>query len=267
MLPNKDFFKKYAEERSIPWQDRNILLEYLQTQILKVLSLSAFNDTLSFLGGTCLRFAHGIDRFSEDLDFDLVKKEGFDLEVLMADIEKRLELQGFQVDARTKTTENIHIIFFRFKNVLQEFGLDAEKNEKILIKFEIDFNPYESAHTEVRFSDSFNERFPMRVNTLETLFAQKVVAIIFRPYQKGRDFFDLVWFLSQRNLEPNYAIFQEKNLPISNRQELISFLLEQAKKSDLEQAARDVKRFLFHPEQAEWILKLPEYLKSFEKRV
>lgn len=265
MLPNKDFFKKYAEERNIPWQDRNILLEYLQTQILKALSLSRFNDSISFLGGTCLRFAYGINRFSEDLDFDLVKKEGFDIGELMADIQSRLELQGFQVDARTKTTENIHIVFFRFKNVLREFGLDVQENEKILIKFEIDFDPYESVHTETRFSDSFNERFPMLVNSLDTLFAQKVVAIIFRPYQKGRDFYDLVWFLSQREMEPNYAIFKEKNLEINNRQELIEFLKNQAKKSDLGQAAKDVERFLFYPEQAKWILKLPEYLKSFEK--
>ncbi len=266
MLPNKEFFRKYAEERNIPWQNRNILLEYLQTQILKALSLSTFNDSLSFLGGTCLRFAYGIDRFSEDLDFDLMKKDSFDLGALMIEIQKRLELQGFQVDARTKTTDNIHIIFFKFNNVLREFGLDAQSSEKILIKFEIDFDPYQSIETETKFSDSFNERFPMRVNSLATLFSQKVVAIVFRPYQKGRDFFDLVWFLSQRNLEPNYAIFQEKKLPIKNRIELIAFLREQAEKSDLKQAAYDVERFLFHPEQAQWILKLPEYLEGFKEK-
>lgn len=265
MLPNKDFFKKYAEERNIPWQDRNILLEYLQTQILKALSLSVYNDSLSFMGGTCLRFAYGINRFSEDLDFDLIKKEGFNIEELMIEIKNKLEFQGFQLDARTKTTENIYIVFFRFKNVLREFGLNVQENEKILIKFEIDFNPYKNIHTETKFSDSFNERFPMRVNSLETLFAQKVVAIIFRPYQKGRDFYDLVWFLSQRNIEPDFEIFKEKGLAINTRQELIEFLQEQAKKSDLEQAVKDVERFLFYPEQAKWILKLPEYLKGFEK--
>ncbi len=265
MLPNKDFFKKYAEERNIPWQDRNILLEYLQTQILKALSLSAFNDSLSFMGGTCLRFAYGINRFSEDLDFDLMKKDGFDIGELMVDIKNKLELQGFQLDVRMKMTENIHIIFFRFRNVLREFGLDVQESEKILIKFEIDFDPYKNIHTETKFSDSFNERFPMRVNSLETLFAQKVVAIVFRPYQKGRDFYDLVWFLSQRTLEPDYKIFKEKKLGINNRQELIEFLKNQAEKSDLEQAVKDVERFLFYPEQAKWILKLPEYLKSFEK--
>jgi predicted nucleotidyltransferase component of viral defense system len=263
MLPNKEFFKKYAQEKSIPWQERNILLEYLQTQILKALSLSSYNDSVSFLGGTCLRFAHNINRFSEDLDFDLIKKEKFDVTGLMEEIKSKLLLQGFEVDVRTKTTENIHIVFFKFRNVLREFGLNVPKDEKILIKFEIDFNPSGSVHTEIKFSDSFNERFPMMVNSLETLFAQKVLAIIFRPYQKGRDFYDLVWFLSQKKIEPNYAIFKEKGVDIKNRQELIGFLEKQAKKSNLQQAAKDVERFLFYPEQAKWILKLPEYLKSF----
>ncbi|MDQ1284542.1 MAG: hypothetical protein QG620_890 [Patescibacteria group bacterium] len=264
MLPSKDFFRKYAQEKNIPWQERNILLEYLQTQILKALSLSAYNDKLSFLGGTCLRFAHNIERFSEDLDFDLIKKEGFNVDTLMLEIRTKLGLLGFEVDARAKTTENIHIIFFRFKNVLQEFGFDVQASEKILIKFEIDFSPYASIQTETKFADSFNERFPMQVNTPETLFAQKILAIVFRPYQKGRDFYDLVWFLSQKNIEPNYEIFKEKKIAVSNRQELIDFLQIQVGKSDLKQAAKDVERFLFYPEQAEWILKLPEYLKSFK---
>lgn len=265
MLPSNDFFKKYAQSKNIPWQEKNILLEYLQTQILKALSLSKFNDSLSFLGGTCLRFAHNINRFSEDLDFDLLKKEGFEIEELMEEIKKRLELQGFVVDARTKTTENIHIIFFKFRDVLREFGLGASKDEKVLIKFEIDFNPFKNIQTETKFADSFNERFPMLVNTLETLFAQKVIALIFRPYQKGRDFYDLVWFLSQKNIEPNWKIFQDKGVEIKNRKDLIGFLEKQAQKSDLEQAAKDVERFLFYPEQAQWILKLPEYLKGFGK--
>lgn len=265
MLPNKDFFRKYAQEKNIPWQEKNILMEYLQTQILKALSLTKLVDSLSFLGGTCLRFAYGINRFSEDLDFDLVKKKGFEIEKLKQSVLEKLELQGFQIDARTKTTENIYIIFFKFKNVLREFGFKAPKDEKFLIKFEIDFNPYENIQTETKFVDAFHERFPILVNSLETLFAQKVIAILLRPYQKGRDFYDLIWFLSQKNIEPNYAIFQEKKIAIKNRQELIRFLENQAQKTDLKKAARDVERFLFYPEQAQWILKLLEYLKSFEK--
>ena len=264
MLPSKDFFQRYARERNIPWQEKNILVEYLQTKILKTLSMSAFNDVISFLGGTCLRFVHGIDRFSEDLDFDLMKKDGFRIENLASEIERRLSLEGFELDIKIKTTENIHIVFFKFKNVLRDFGFSVPKDEKLLVKFEIDFNPYRNVHTETRFTDSFNERFPILVNTKETLIAQKVLAIFFRPYQKGRDFYDLVWFLSQKNLEPNYDIFTEKNIPASNRKELIALLSAKIAETDLAQAAKDVEPFLFYPEHARWIVKLPEYLKGFE---
>ncbi len=263
MLPDKNFFKKYSQEKNLPWQERNLLLEYLQTQILKELSLSHYNTTISFLGGTCLRFIYQIDRFSEDLDFDLIEKTNFRIEDLEKELKTKLELKSFSLDTKNKKTENIYIIFFKFKNVLREFGISAPRDEKILIKFEIDFNPSQKISTESKFVSSFNENFPILVNSKETLFAQKIMAIAFRPYQKGRDFYDLVWFLSQKELEPNYEILKEKGLKIQNKKQLIEFLEKQLQKTNLKQAVKDVERFLFYPQQAEWILKLSEYLKSF----
>lgn len=265
MLPNKDFFKKYAKEKNTPWQERNILMEYLQTQILKAISLSKYNNAVSFLGGTCLRFVYGIDRFSEDLNFDLAQKEGFEIQKLQKEIADRLKLQGFDVDTKTKTTQNIHIIYFKFKNVLQEFGFRVSKDEKFLVKFEIDFNPYASIHTEIRFIDSFNEKFPFLVNNLETLFAQKVLALFLRPYQKGRDFYDLIWFLAQKNIEPEYKILKEKGFKINSREDLIQEMKKVIVKMNLKQAAKDVEPFLFYPEKAKWIEDFDRYLDSFLK--
>ncbi len=265
MLPDKKFFEDYAQGRSIPWREKNILSEYLQTQILLALSLSSFNASLSFLGGTCLRFVHNINRFSEDLDFDLVEKGRFDIDKLEREVKKSLEDRGFSLDTKIKKTEVIYIVFFKFKAVLREFGFNVPKDQKLLVKFEIDFNPAKSIKTETEFVDSFNERFPLKANTLETLFAQKIMAISSRPYQKGRDFYDLVWFLAQKNIEPNYQLLEEKKFKIKNRTELVDHLENQAEKTDLTQAAKDVERFLFYPEQAQWILNLPEYLKGFRK--
>ena len=86
-----------------------------------------------------------------------------------------------------------------------------------------------------------------------------------RPYQKGRDFYDLVWLLGQKNLEPNYAILQEKEIAVANRAELVETLQKKVAKSDLKQAVKDVEKFLFHPEQAKWILNLPKYLDDYAK--
>lgn len=263
---DKKIIKKYAEQNNIPLSNpRRLLTEYLQTEILQILSRSDFGAKLSFLGGTCLRFAYKIERFSEDLDFDLIVKEEVDFQELANYLEKELERLGFVVDTKVKRTENIFVIFVKFSQVMKRMGLSDLDDQKLKIKFEVDPKPLKSINYHSEIVSAYGKSFNIIINDLETLFAQKILAIIFRPYQKGRDFYDLVWFLSQKNIEPNYEIFKEKGIKISNRKELIDFLEEQAKKSNLKQAAKDVERFLFYPEQAQWILKLPEYLNSFRK--
>jgi predicted nucleotidyltransferase component of viral defense system len=260
---DKFFLEDYIKRNGIPNVPRRVLTEYLQAEILAVVFNSKFGPHLSFLGGTCLRFVYGIERFSEDLDFDLIK-EGLNYEALAKFIGKKIQELGFLSDVTVKKTENIIIINVKFSEVMKEMGLSDLPDQKLKIKFEIDPTPYENIHYESKQIFAYGKSFNIISNTLETLFAQKIIAIIFRPYQKGRDFYDLVWFLNQKKLEPDYAIFKEKGVAVKNRGELIEFLKNQVKKSDLEQAVRDVERFLFYPEQARWILKLSEYLKDFK---
>ncbi len=261
---DKFFLEDYIKRSGIPNIPRRVLTEYLQAEILAVVYNSKFGSYLSFLGGTCLRFIHKIERFSEDLDFDLIKDE-LDYEELAKFIEKKLKELGFSLDTTIKKTENIIIINVKFSKVMKEIGLSDFSDQKLKIKFEVDPMPYKNIHYESKQVFAYGKSFNIISNTFETLFAQKVIAILLRPYQKGRDFYDLVWFLAQKNIEPNYEIFKEKRIDIKNRNELIKFLEDQARKTNLKQAAKDVERFLFYPEQAQWILKLPEYLKSFEK--
>jgi len=261
---DKFFLEDYIKRNGIPNVPRRVLTEYLQSEILAVVFNSKFGNHLSFLGGTCLRFIHKIERFSEDLDFDLIKDK-LDYNELAKFIEKKLQELGFPADTNVKTRENVITVNVKFSEVMKEMGLSDLSDQKLKIKFEIDPVPLKNIHFESKQISAYGKSFNIISNTLETLFAQKILAIVFRPYQKGRDFYDLVWFLSQKNIEPDYAILKEKGINIKNRQELVRFLEEQAKNSDLKQAAKDVERFLFYPEQAQWILKLPEYLKSFEK--
>lgn len=262
MLPKQDFFRLYSLKSGMPGLDRNLLHEFLQTDILQSLSVSKYAKTVSFLGGTALRFAYKIPRFSEDLDFDLIMKKDFNLSNLEKDLSGSLKKKGYLVDTKVKTTNNIHIIYLKFSGVLAEFGIKLDKNEKEVIKFEIDFDPPKQIETETVLVESFEKKFPLFVNKLDTLYAQKLLALFFRPYQKGRDFYDLVWFLSQKDLEPNYSILKDKALNISNKKELISAIEKRLAKLDLAQAANDVKRFLFDPREADWIKDLPKYLES-----
>ncbi len=261
---DKRFLEKYAKQNNIPiFSTRRLLTEYLQAEILQILAYSQFGSKMSFLGGTCLRFTYGIERFSEDLDFDLIVKEETNFQILADHFTKELKRRGFVVDVKLKRTENIFIIFVKFSQIMKGIGLSDMDNQKLKIKFEIDPNPLKNIHYHSEIISAYGKNFPLIVDDLPTLFAQKILAIVFRPYQKGRDFYDLIWFLSRKNIEPNYKLLREKKIKINNREELISFLEKQAEKSDLKQAAKDVEKFLFYPQQAQWILKLPEYLKSF----
>lgn len=264
---DKFFLEDYVKRNGIPNIPRRVLTEYLQSEILSIVYNSKFGRHVSFLGGTCLRFVHKIQRFSEDLDFDLIQdgSKEFSYEDLAGFIEKKLKELGFQTNVTHKINERVITITVKFSAIMKEMGISALEDQKLKIKFEIDPKPLESIEYDSRQISSYGKSFNIIANTLETLFAQKILAIVFRPYQKGRDFYDLVWFLSQKNIEPNYKILAEKGIKVKNRQELVKFLEDQAGKTNLKQAAKDVERFLFYPEQAQWILKLPEYLKSFEK--
>ena len=259
---DKFFLEDYIKRSGIPNMPRRVLTEYLQSEILAVVYNSKFGSHISFLGGTCLRFVYKIERFSEDLDFDLIKN-GLDYGELAKFIEKKLRELGFLADTSVKKRENVITVDVKFSEVMREMGLSAMDGQKLKIKFEIDPNPRKNIKYESKYVFAYGKSFNVISNTFDTLFAQKIMAIAFRPYQKGRDFYDLIWFLSQKNIEPNYEILAEKNIKVKNRAELVEFLEKQADKTDLKQAAKDVERFLFYPEQAQWILKLPEYLKSF----
>lgn len=259
---DKFFLEDYIKKNNIPNIPRRVLTEYLQSEILAVIYGSKFGSSLSFLGGTCLRFVYKLDRFSEDLDFDLIKK-GLDYEDLASYIEKRLKELGFKAETRVKRTKNIFIIFIKISGIMKEMGLSGMDDQKLTIKFEIDPAPQKNIEYETKQIFSYGKVFNVIANMEETLFAQKIIALKFRPYQKGRDFYDLIWFMSQKNIEPNYKLLREKGIKIKNRRELKAEMEKIISKLDLKQAAKDVERFLFYPEKAKWIADFGKYLESF----
>lgn len=260
MLLDKKNLEDYANKNGMPPSIKDVLREFLQVQILNSLSQSKYSNTISFLGGTALRLGHNIKRFSEDLDFDLVEKKSFSIIELEKVIKKDLQSQGFEVDSRAKTTDNIHIIYWKFSGVLRAVGFPVQKDEKFLIKFEIDFDPQKEIETEVIFINKFDMNFPVLFNTLTTIYSQKIFAIMFRPFQKGRDFYDLFWYLTQKKLEPNYKLLQEKGIKVKDKAGLMLALKKRLETIDLNQATVDVRRFLFDPKEAEWIKDLPSLL-------
>ena len=262
---NQEFLNNYLKSNNIPVNPRRNLTEYLQSEILNILYSSKYGRHLSFLGGTCLRFVYRIERFSEDLDFDLIKK-GLNYDKLADLVEKRLAELGFKVETKVKKTAKIVIILVKISEMMEQLKIVNQKTQKLKIKLEVDFSPSKFIKAESIQIASFGKVFNVIANSLPTIFAQKIVALKYRPYQKGRDFYDLIWFLLQGNIEPEYKILKEKGILAHNRETLVKAIKKLLQKMNLKQAKKDVEPFLFNPRQSNWILEMDKYLEKWGSR-
>jgi predicted nucleotidyltransferase component of viral defense system len=85
---------------------RDALKEIVQEISLAALDRTHFFNYAAFYGGTALRIFHDLDRFSEDLDFSLIKPDAsFDLSIYFQAIRDELNSYGFdmEVDKKQKT--------------------------------------------------------------------------------------------------------------------------------------------------------------------
>ena len=164
--------------------------------------------------GTALRFLYGLRRFSEDLDFSRTEALGpgeamrdeFDRSV--ARVKSAFELEAYDVDIRDRPDAVVQSTFIGFPGLLYELGLSLQRGQKITIKIEIDSNPPPYSSTETSLV-----RRHVLLNLLHydkaSLLAGKLHALIHRSHVKGRDVYDLVWYLSDPSWpEPNLPLLQ-----------------------------------------------------------
>lgn len=184
----------------------NILREYLQAYILSILRDAEFFQAAAFVGGTALRFLHDLPRFSEDLDFSLEKKGGYSFADLLEKIKKELVAAGYEISMSCREEKTVQFAMIKFGGLLYEGGLSPLRSQKFAVKLEIDTRPPKGAIMETKI---VNKYFPIAflAHDLPSLFAGKLCALLCRKYAKGRDFFDLGWYLSRwRNLSPNLTL-------------------------------------------------------------
>ncbi len=184
----------------------NLMREYLQAYVLRVMHDEGVFRSAAFLGGTALRFLYDLPRFSEDLDFSLVTKPSVDFSSLMKKIMIELKAAGYDAVATYKDKKTVHSAFIKFSGLMHEAGISPLASQKFSIKIEIDSNPPQGAETEVKV---VNKYFPISFLSYEvrSLFAGKLHALLSRKYTKGRDYFDLGWYLATwKDLTPNLAL-------------------------------------------------------------
>lgn len=252
----KNYFPTQIRENSI--FDKHILKEYLQLMILDYLSSTPYIRKMTFIGGTNLRLVKGIDRFSEDLDFDCkdLSKEEF-LEMTNGVIQF-LERSGLRVEARDK--DNPKLTAFRrnihFPELLFDLGLSGHKEERFLIKIESQDQGliYEPIISNIKGCGFF---FPFPVPSDGVLCSMKIAAMLARS--KGRDFYDLMFLLAQAR--PDYD-FLSKRCRVNNLQEFKKVTYELLETIDLKKKQKDFEHLLFNKANSEKILQFEDFINS-----
>jgi predicted nucleotidyltransferase component of viral defense system len=244
---------------------RNALKEIIQELTLYGLWRSKFFEHAAFYGGTALRIIHGLNRFSEDLDFSLIKPDAsYDLSSYENSVRRELEAFGFtlEVEVKQKNAETAIQSAFLKGNTLEhllKIGMPSlqtkhfNPEEKIKIKFEVDTDPPPRFQTEA-IPVYAPVPFSVRTYRMPDMFAGKLSALLFRQWQqriKGRDWYDFLWFVGKKipiNLDHLQARLEQigvrssqKILTLEELQELIHHKIDQL---DLKLAQDDVIPFI-----------------------
>ena len=240
----------------------NAMKEIIQEIVLSGLSRGRFFDEAAFYDGTALRIFYGLDRFSEDLDFALIKPNiNFDLSKYFTFIENEVKSYGLNLVVNKKEKgkdSNITSAFLKgdtMEHVLLFFtDNNHQTNNKVLkdikIKFEVDINPPAGANYELKYQ-LLPSPYQIRLYDLPSLFAGKIHAILCRKWNlrtKGRDLYDYVFFLSL-NTKVNIDLVKNKLIESKYIKESDSFnidilrelLKEKFKEINYDNAREDVK--------------------------
>lgn len=237
---------------------KNLLREYLQYKILKIIFDSKIGQKLSFIGETALRIIYNISRFSEDLDFDNFQLQEAEFNEVSKIVKKELELEGFKVEVEHFAKNKTFHYEIKFSGLYFENKLSPHSTEKILIK--VDTQPHEFEYkSDIKLLNKFDIFTQINVTPIDILLSQKIRALFSR--KQGRDFYDIIFLLSK--IQPNYDYLKQK-LNIDNSKDLKQKLLLRCKELDFKKLAKDVERFLFNPNDSQRITLFKDFIKQAE---
>jgi predicted nucleotidyltransferase component of viral defense system len=243
-----ELIKQQLTRRMTDEEKLNRCREFVQLLCLKILDEHKLFDNLAFTGGTALRVVYGMKRFSEDLDFSLVRKEGYSFSRMSDVMSGALALAGLKSELKPKAEKTVHSAMLKFPRLLKELGLSPLENQKLSIKLEIDTNPPRGGHIQNRIIQRLYT-FNIAYFDLPSMFATKLHACFFRSYVKGRDYYDFLWYMGN-NVKPNFTLLNNaiaqthEKTPVIDEGNFKEFLLQGIEKVDFKAARKDVERFL-----------------------
>ena len=242
--------------RDNPAFQKYFMKEYIQLLILDHLTTTHWIRKLSFIGGTNLRLVKGIDRFSEDIDFDCKDFTEDEFFEMTNNILLYLSRYGFRVEAREKSGDKLTAYrrSIYFPGFLYELGLSGHKEERFLIKVESQDQQikYQPKMANIRGCGFF---FSFPVPEDQVLCSMKISALLSRS--KGRDFYDVMFLLGQTTAD--YTFLSDK-CGISNLSELKTAFAGLLNRVDLSQKVRDFEHLVFDKRNSTRILLFSEFV-------
>jgi hypothetical protein len=191
-----DYLADLLRQAPEPGQGRHIAREYLQARILEGLQRQGAMVPLAFHGGTALRFLYGLPRYSEDLDFALERApDSYAFRAWLRTIGASFTAEGYPVELRLRDDRVVHSAFVRFPGLLHALGQSPHPSQVLAIKLEVDTRPPAGAGLDVTLVRR-HVTLRLQHHDRASLLSGKLHAVLQRPFAKGRDLYDLLWYLS-----------------------------------------------------------------------
>ena len=237
-------------------QKRNAIFEVNQQIILAGLYAGGFFESAAFYGGTCLRIFHGLQRFSEDMDFSLLAPdENFDFSKYFQPIVDAFALVGREGEITKKDKKSFGKVESAFlKDNTDVYDVTIQTEKSIKIKIEVDTCPPLNFTTEQKLLLQPHS-FMTRCFTLPDLFAGKMHALVYRAWKnrvKGRDWYDFEWYM-RNGVALDFAHLAERCKQFNGENitpELFKEkLIERLSTADIKQVIEDGLPFVRNPKE------------------
>ncbi len=257
----KEWLNSYVPKNQ--QEAKDALREIMQEIALAGLFRAGFFEKAAFYGGTALRMFYNLNRFSEDLDFTLLKEEPeFSLYKYQNAIISEFEALGMKISIKEKEKSiksAINSTFLKsetiwkeivLENIIPQIGINSIA--AIKIKIEVDTTPPLGFETEEKLLlRPFS--FYVKCLVLEDLFAGKMHALLFRKWGKnvkGRDWYDLEWYIKRgTTINLNHFLIRAKESGDWNKNEiseneLKQLLFDKIKTVNMNYIKDDINRFI-----------------------
>jgi predicted nucleotidyltransferase component of viral defense system len=242
-----------------------MIKEALQYKALEIIFSRKEQNGFVFIGGTSLRIFHGIKRFSEDLDFDILPGNKYELkdhEKLLEVLAKEFKKEGYDAESSCKeTARNVLTGQLTFPGL--EFRLKTKNNPNDIIKLKIEVQPQGYKYTpEKKLINKFGVFNTINVMPVELLFASKLFTTIER--KKGRDFYDVIELSSFAKADEGFLKYraEKKGHKYESPNDIKNLILENISNIDWKEKVKEVGLFLFDKQDIKKVEQFPLWLEQ-----